>query len=243
MRKATRFGVGLVLVLSLGLIGFMLGMRIGAACCLPQFPGLAGGAIVLGYGLMGAVAAGTLAIPMAIYLPARWLVGTTLVLGVVGGGIAGVILQSYMASRAATAEHMRQAHERMNKFSVTLGFTDRTAARPYTQASFDWGAREYRIVRDGRTCSAALTGEQGARMLKALREVGGVMYADPYPCAGTLGAAVRKLDMTIPEATSPPTTARLAITAACLERYPALEAPFTAARDILAERQQPQSCD
>jgi len=243
MKKTTRFWVGLLFVLSIGLIGLMLGMRIGAACCMPENPGLAGGAIALGYGLMGAVACMLLALPAALYLPARWLVGCTLLLGVIGGVIAGLILQSLMASRAATAEHLRQAYERMNRFTVTLGYTDAAAVQPYAQATFDWDKREYRVSQNRQTCTVPLTGEQGAMMLKALRAVDGVMHKDPYPCAGTLGAVTRKLEMSIPEATSPPTNARLAITIACLQRYPALGEPFTAAEEILASNSRPRSCD
>ena len=80
-------------------------------------------------------------------------------------------------------------------------------------------------------------------MLGALRGVGGVMVKDAFPCAGTLGAVQYELEWHIQEALPPDTAGKLAITAACLEQYPQLVAPFEAAVEIDAHLAAKRTCE
>jgi hypothetical protein len=53
-RRRRRWPLALLLLLCLAFLGLGLGTSIGAACCVPEGSGLAGPAIALGYGVLGA---------------------------------------------------------------------------------------------------------------------------------------------------------------------------------------------
>jgi hypothetical protein len=120
MKKLSRILVGLLFVLSVAIIGFVVGMYIGGTCCVPENSGLAGGAIVIGYGLMGAAIAALVALGIARYLPAERLAVVTLITGVVGGVLGGSILKVYLDSRAETEAFMQDAYANLLKFRVEL---------------------------------------------------------------------------------------------------------------------------
>ena len=247
MNKTKRFLIGLVFVLSIMVIGLVLGMLIAGRCCVPADSGLAGGAIVVGYGVLSAGVGGLIALALAIYLPERWLVGSTVGLALVGTVLGGILGKVYLDARAETAAHLERAYEDMLKYRVTLVHTDAAPARPFQRIRFDWGERSYTVLGSGGehnpACTMRLSGAQGAKMLGALRAVEGVVYRHPAPCAGTPGAVQHELDMFIPEAKPPNSAAKLAITAACLDRYPALAEPFAVARQIHAVNDLPENCD
>jgi hypothetical protein len=113
---------------------------------------------------------------------------------------------------------------------------------PFEKISFDWSTQNFTATVNGRSCTVPVAGEDGVLMLGALREVEGVVYKDPFPCAGTLGEVLQELDMYIPEATGQPSVAQLAITEACLENYPALGQPMAAAIDIFERSELPADC-
>ena len=242
MKRLSKILAGLLFVLSVAVIGFVLGAYIGGSCCVPAGSGLAGGAIVLGYGVIGAIIAALAAVVVARYLPAEKLVAITLVTAVVGGVLGGVILKIYLDSRAETEAFMQDAYANMLKFRVELVPHEENPARPFEKISFDWGAQVFTATVDGRSCTVPIAGEDGALMLGALRDVEGVVYNDPFPCAGTLGEARQTLDMYIPEATGQPSVAQLALTAACLEDYPALGKPMAVAIDIFKRSDLPPDC-
>lgn len=247
MNTPSRWLYGLILVLAFAVIGFVLGVYIGGSCCVSSGAGLAGGAIVVGYGLMGSVAASIGAVLTARLLPSRRLRPVTLVTGVIGGVLAGVLINIYLDSRAATAEFMQQSYENMLKFHVEVAVTelptnDSSPAYPFDSVELDWRTRSVAAVVDGESCSSELAGEDAAAMLSALRGVEGVVYRDPFPCAGTLGAVQQTLTMQIAEATGQPSTADLALTEACLESHPELAKPARVAADVVKRVEWPADC-
>ena len=247
MKTTSRFAVGLVLVLSTMVIGLVVGMWIGGRCCTPADSGLAGGAIVMGYGVITAGLLGLIAIPLAVYLPKRGLVPLTVGLALAGGVLGSIIIKAYLHGQAEMAAHLEQSYANMLKYRITLVQTEAVTDQLFNRVTFDWGKRSYAVARMSggydQVCSETLTGEQGAQMLGALRGVEGVLHEDPFPCAGTLGAVEYELELFIPERTPPNTEAKLAITAACLERYPALGEPVTVAEEILSDSTLKQACE
>ena len=232
MKRHSKILVGVLFVLSIAIIGFVLGIYIGGSCCVPKNSGLAGGAIVVGYGVVGAGVAAVVATVVARYLPADRLVAVTLLTGVVGGVFGGVILKVILDSRAETEAFLQDAYANMLKFRVEL--VPQPAARPFAfeKISFDWAEQAFTATVDGRSCTAPLAGEDGALMLRALREVEGVVYRSPSPCDGTEGELLQTLDMYIPEATGKPSVADLSITRTCLDKHPSLGEPLAVATDI-----------
>lgn len=229
-------------VLALAVIGFVLGAYIGSSCCVPAGAGLAGGAMVVGYGVIGSMVAVIVAVVIARKLPARQLRIVTLVTGVIGGVFAAILIKIYLDSRAATAEFMQQSYATMLKFRVELSIADNNAAYPFDSIEMDWRTRSVAAVVSGQSCSSDLAGADAAKMLGALRGVEGVVYRDPAPCAGKPGAVQQTLNMHIAEATGQPSTADLALTAACLEAHPELAQPAAVAADIFARVEWPASC-
>ena len=70
MNWIARAGTGRVFVLSIAIIGLVLGKSIGGRCCTPADSGLAVGAIVFGYGIVGRVFCTAIAVAVVIKLPA-----------------------------------------------------------------------------------------------------------------------------------------------------------------------------
>jgi len=240
--RFTRIWIVLLLVPSLLVIGFMLGTMIGAKCCVPQGSGLAGPAIVLGYGVLGAGLALLTGILLAIKLPTAWLLGITLPAGIIGAVLAGILIKVVLDSNAKREEHLKDGYMRMSKFAVTIEPTAVATSRSFEQISFDWGSRSFSVMGNGQKCSEDLSGRQAVRMLGALRGAEGVLLKDPFPCAGTLGDVEQRLSWVIPESLPPDNIGELAITAACLRAYPELGKPLKVAEQIFRDSKEMESC-
>jgi hypothetical protein len=198
----------------------------------PAGSGLAGGAIALGYGVLGAGIGAVIAIVLAKYLSDRWLMGVTLPILPCALVLAGMTAKLILDSSEEQEAHLQRAYEKMNLFQVSLVQTDTAPQQVFERIDFDWKQRQYLLTTAEERCTVPLTGEQAVKMLGALRNVGGVMIKDAFPCAGTLGTVQYELEWNIQEAGPPHTSGKLAITAACLEQYPQLLAPFEAAVEI-----------
>ena len=242
MKKTPLLLVGLLFVLAIAVIGFVLGTYIGGTCCLPADSGLAGGAIVVGYGVLGSGIAAVVAALVAKALPPDRLVGITLVVGVVGGIFAGMLLKVYLDSRAQMDAHMQQAYAGMLKFRVALIPKSPAAAQPFRSIAFDWGRKQFKVTVNNQRCEVELQPEDAALMLGALRDVEGVVYRDPAPCADTAGDVQQLLDMYIPEASGDISKAKLSLTTGCLQKYPLLGEPMKIASDIFKRSDIPAQC-
>lgn len=246
MTRASRVALGALLVLAGAVCGFVAAAFLGAHCCVSPDSGLAGPAIVLGYGLLGAAGAGMAALLLSLALPPRGLIGLALPLAGIAAVLAGLGAKLYLQARAQTRAELQQAYARMPAFHATVTDTGNGSQRPFRRMALDWGERAYTVetVATGeRRCRLALSGPQAVRMLGALRKVELVLAETPHPCAGTVGPARQELAFVIPERQPPDTRVRLALTAACLVRFPTLGAPLTTARAIHAENGLPSVCD
>jgi hypothetical protein len=245
MTRRSRIVLGVVFVFFMMVCGLVAGAFVGGRFFVPPGSGLAGPAIALGYGLIGAGLAAVVGGVLAYVLPPKWFMGAALPVTVAGVILAIVIVNGYLRAEAETQAHLEEAYGKLNKFKVTLvHLNDGTA--PFKRMEADWSIRRYTAVSNdakARTCAAELSGEEAVALLGALRTVEGLVLKDRFPCAGTLGAVERELDWFIPEARPPDSAGRHAITAACAEQHPALREPFEAAAKIFRDGDHTKDCN
>lgn len=242
MKRRNRALCGLVLTVGLAGGSFALGAVVAARCCVADGSGLAGPAIVVGYGLIAAALGLLAGIGLGFWLPPRALRIATAVSGTVGAVVFALLGAAYLQSRADTRSHLEQAYAALPAFRLTLTHAHPSAPAPFRRVAVDWGERRY-LVEDGRrSCSTALSGAQAVAMLGALRQVEAVMLEDPFPCAGTLGAELHELTFFVPEGTPPNTEGTLRLTAACLERHPGLRAPVDVVGQLHQDNGWPDGC-
>ncbi len=238
MTRRKRIVLGVIFVVSLMICGLVVGTWVGGRVFVPPGSGLAGPAIALGYGLLGAGISGLAAFVLSIYLSPGRLLGIVLPVGVVGAVLAVLLGNAHLASRSESAAFLEKAYTELNAFRVTLV----DAGAPFQRLEADWNSRRYTAVANGKTCSATLSGKEAVALLSALRSVGGVVLKDAYPCAGTPGAAEREIEWYIPEHLPPDTAGKLAITDACASRFPELNEPFDAAARIFRHGDHRKEC-
>lgn len=89
-RRPRRWPFVLLLVVSLVWLGLVAGAAAGAAWLVPRDSGLAGGAMVLGYGVLGAAAGALLAGLLGWKVPHRALRTLTLVCALAALAVAGL---------------------------------------------------------------------------------------------------------------------------------------------------------
>ncbi|MEN3974428.1 hypothetical protein [Emcibacter sp. SYSU 3D8] len=232
MTRGKRIALGVVFVIFLVLCGLVAGTFVGGRFFVPPGSGLAGPAIALGYGLLGAAVAGVAGGLLAYFLPPKWLLGAALPVSVAGLLIGIKLTDIYLDSARAGQAHLEQAYNDLNKFRFVLVHHEPGA--PFQRLEADWGQRRYVVVSEGRQCAGPLSGKEAVALLGALREVEGLVYRTPDPCAGSTGSVERELDWFIPEHLPPDTQGKHAITASCAALHPELEKPFEAATEIFS---------
>lgn len=234
-----------LLVLSALPIGFALGAWLGGRFLLPDNAGLAGGAMVLGYGLLGvllALVAGIVAIRL---LDAARLKPVA----IVAGGLAACLL--VMAGlrinqqQAQSDGHFRQTVARLPPFElVFIGELGRGLSRfSYASRPNDW-----RVERaDGARCQAGLPNDKaGDRsrvdLLSALRglDVAGVLI-EPPACQ-QIGDVLATIEVEIREAMPPATAGQLRLTRACRDEFPEIDALFKAAQAVYQRHRRELDC-
>ncbi len=225
MTTGFRRTVAVLFTLCAAICGFAAGAWLGARFLVPPGSGLAGPAIVLGYGVVGAVAALIVGIVAAWRLKGRafhlaaWPV---IALGIVLGGSV-----SYAVFKAGEERDAYLAGQRASLpvFELSLAVTGTgPATLPFTRFDYDGDTHEFG-VRDtaGVACGGSLspTSEEKLTLLVALRQVEELLAREDEPCGDAAQASLR-LDFTIREHKPPDTTGAVAITEACLARHDAL---------------------
>jgi hypothetical protein len=194
MTRRRRIILGVLFVFFTTVCGFMAGLYIGGSFFLPPGSGLAGPAIVLGYGVVGAGLAGVVGVALAYFLPPNWFLGALLPIAVAGVVSSIILVKGYLRSQAQLQAHLEQGYENLNRFSVTLvHLTDQNA--PFKRMDADWEMRRYTAITNDakpKTCTAKISGREAVALLGALREVEGVLLQDAFPCAGTLRRYTRR---------------------------------------------------
>jgi hypothetical protein len=230
MKKRNRLLLGTVLAAGLALCCLLLGMFVAGKCCVPEGSGLAGPGIVLGWGLLagtgGLIAGGVL----GFTLPPRPLRIAAAAAGLGGTVVLALLVIATMKARSETQAHLESAYDRLPGFVLELVPAAGAEDAPFERFSVNWEQREATIVIDGETCRAPVTGEQAVALLGAIRTAEGVLYPTPDPCPRPDGPGLYRLRFVVTEGLPPQTRGEVAPDAACLQQWPALDAPMAEAK-------------
>jgi len=233
-------------VISSILPGLILGAWLGAQFLVPRDAGLAAGAMVLWYGLLGGLAAVVGALVLVRYLAASRLRFVALFMAG-----ASVVLLVWLTLRfvelgTERAEHRRQAVAMLPAFELALtGYLEPGLRRfIYTSQNNDWRIEKM----DGTLCEGGLPeGKAGDKarveLLSGLRglDVAGVLAAPPS-CQQT-GELLAMLTLTIHEAKPPVTEGSLSLTTACRVEIPEIAALLERVERVYRLHHKNLACD
>lgn len=215
-----------LLILSAGLAGMYLAFWIGVTFFAPKNAGLAAGAIILSYGLMGFVGAACIGAVAAFWLPKRKLRPAALILGfpviAVSAGLGIFAILHQIASREPD-----EAFAPAGNFALTMERVDRSDPYLFVEMRIDSKSRQWRQVGPAPQNKVCQGGIQSANLI-AIREALNAVLALPAEtragCASASQPAIKRLRWTVNDAgktttgTSEGTTGTLDISQACLSR-------------------------
>ena len=124
-------------------IGFAGGLAFGARAL-----GVADGASLLACGVAGAGLAATVMAAVAARLPARIARVATVIAAAVSFGILAFLVRDFGADRAARAEALAAAYQRLTPFKLRIESTI-SRRRPFSALLFDSATRGYTASRPG----------------------------------------------------------------------------------------------
>jgi hypothetical protein len=156
-----------LLVVALLWIGLAVGTAVGGWYFLPPGSGLAGPAMALGYGVIGAVAAGVLAGVLARTLPVRLVRGIAIVallLDAASVAFGAYRMASAQAERNAAAG-LDQPLPPASNFVLTAAVDEQDDMRRYREITIDgrtWEAQWIAVGPGAETCTVRLTGAEAA---------------------------------------------------------------------------------
>lgn len=248
--KTPRWVWAVLLVVAAVPVGFAFGAWIGGRFLVPDNAGLVGGAMVFWYGLLGlllALVAGVVAIRM---LDAARLRSVALVVA----GLAVVLLiaagPTINEQRAERDAHRQQMLAMMPPFELVLAGKVGGTIERFAYDSYDNGldGNDLHVwLASGKRCRGPLpAGRSGDRsrveLLTALRglDIAGVLV-DPPACQQA-GEVLARLDVEIRESTPPYTAGRLALTQACRDEIPEIDALFENVQAVYRRHRRDLEC-
>lgn len=226
----------LTVCVSLAAVGLLLGLWLAAQMGAGEGQGLAGGAIVLFWGLVGAL----LGLATGVGLFRSLTVGSrrVLLLLVAPAGIliVGLVVAGLLRSRADMRAHLEEAYERLPPFRIALSPGPEYRGGKTAAFTAEWPKRSVSFQAGERQCTGELTAPDAVKVLTALRNAEGVLYREDAPCGNGEGEGVAgtRLSFVITEARPPMTEADLRLNDSCLREYPALGEPSAALEKLLA---------
>ncbi len=220
--EAPRLILGVLLGVTLALIGFPLGVALGGIYLVPLGSGLAGPTIALSYGLVAVVITSVLSVVLAMYLPRPTLLAAAYMslggafVAVLGVGVRWLQLQRH-EQQALTASPGDTA------FRLEMQVADAVSNRVFRSISIDAGERTVRVVSvaDSRRCRSPLASDQYQGLLEVLQPVDRLLSEGADLCPD-MTAVEYTLEWTFQgaKAASPP--ARLQLSGECLSSRLAL---------------------
>lgn len=182
-KKRTLFGI--LLTLAFAISFFMLGAFLAGKLGMAKSQGLAGGAIVLGYGLIAGIIGIILGVVLSRFLSARWLVTLCIFFGLVASVLFWRIFTAVSDSRSQSRAQLEQAYDNFPKFQVLIVQSDRSHYLSFERMQMDWANRNYQLSADGKQCTVEMSGEQALKMLSALRPKENTVLDEAFPCAAS----------------------------------------------------------
>jgi len=228
-----RLAILLALGLSLALCGFATAAWLASIGGAGKGQGLAGGAIVLGYGVLGAIA-GVLLVPLLYQrLAKRFPLRVLIICGLPASLVLVTLLGGWLVARQQSQAHLEQAYARLPAFRLKIERGPASRETGFQRFEADWGTQTYTVSVADRQCQGSLSGKDAVALLTALRTAESVLYKNAKPCLDGADETLQHLHFLIPEARPPETRHDVRISAACLRQYPALGSPHTAASSFI----------
>lgn len=222
--RPNRLAWGSLLVISLGLMGIIAGAFLGARFFIPDNAGLAGGAMVLWYGILGSLVGIAAGAALARWLPRPWLPRSAIACGI--GGLAALTFIGVAVSKSAKEQQTarKESLENLLRFEFDLNWSVDHDDRPFDRLVYRSNTNTMTVVgRDRETSTGTLPLETRATLLGILREfdLSGVLR-EPPNCQQTR-PQIGELRLTIYEGMPPNTSGQLKITETCLNEIPELQ--------------------
>lgn len=218
-----------LLILAALPVGFALGGWTGARLLVPENVGLAGGAMVFWYGVLGMLLVLVAAVVAIRTLGATGLKRASLTTAVLGSGVLVVLGLAVSDAQRESETHRQLAMARLPPFELLLVGNIGDELHRFAYASEE---NELRVrLADDRQCGGSLpagkSGDQSrVELLSALRglDVAGVLV-EPPACQ-QVGEVLATLEIEIRETKPPATAGSLQLTRACRDSYRAIDALF-----------------
>ena len=237
-----RLGLGVLFVGATAVCGFAFGAWLGARFFVPAGSGLAGPAIVLGYGLGGALLTACVAASVARQTPYRLLVGLALAFTPVAAILVGLAGRAYVQAQAEGQAALEEAYAQLPKFGFVLLNYGALGRGPLERIAYDAETNDLAVTEiGGRVCHAALSGPQKVDVLTGLRNLEIFLAGSPEPCAGR--KPTHRFTFSIVEAKPPNTEIDLRFDAACLGANAAIRDAVGAAELAYVETRPTMKCE
>ena len=239
-----------ILILSIGLAGLYLGFWMGAYST-PRGAGLAGGAIVLGYAVMGFVGCAVAGTFISFRLQPRTLRNASLIIGapVV---ILYLVLTVNALTKAAAEREPDEAFAPAGEFTVTMERVDRSDPYLFIQMHVDSNSRKWEQTGpapENKVCSAKIKSKDLIEIraaLDALLALGKEKLAD---CTGAGEPLIKRLrwhliDGQMPQGgSSLPQKGSLDVNATCLRQYFEIGRTFSLVEKISLQSNNKVTCE
>lgn len=222
--KRPRWGYGILFSLMLAPVGMLVAAYGGARFLVPADAGMAAGAMVLLYGILGLVAGIVSGAVLAVFLPDGWLRRMALVTLVAGLGAFGIMAKGFLSASHKQQQAREETLKNLPSFEFVLSWSADDEKRPFTR--FEYRSMDNSVL--VKTAGSApqertVSLEARSTFLSILREfdLSGILR-NPHPCQQT-GPQIGELTLTIHEALPPKTSGRVIITRDCLKEIRELE--------------------
>jgi hypothetical protein len=189
---------GVLFILCMLWIGLAAGTAIGARF-VPPGSGLAGPAIALGYGVLGAVMTGLLAGLLTARLPARRLraaAAASALLAVLILGWTGWAMIAQLAERRAESGLDRPLPP-PSPFRIEAHLSEADSMRSFRELSVDgsdWTFRYVAVGPEAAACTGQLIADEAAQLQERLGAVEQRISNGEQPCAATVGPELMTID-------------------------------------------------
>ena len=227
----------LIIMLGFAVPGLLLGALYAGKSGATEGAGLAGGAIVLGYGLIGAVAAALIGLLISLRLPDAMLPRTAALMGVLFVGFA-----IYATVRIRSAQNARldppEAYDGIPRFTLTLERTENADPVLAKRLTVDSQERRWTsVLPDGRVCSAQASAApllKAAGALEAFLEATGGDVACPNEPEEILGWDL--------QSDTGRSSGSVELTSACLQSSPEAQVLVFALQQVSMRSDAPTRC-
>lgn len=240
-----------LLILSLGLAGTYLGFWIGAAYFVPKSSGLAGGAMVLGYAVLGFVGFAIAGAILAFRLHGRTLRNTALIIGspVL---LLYLVLTASALIKAAAEREPDAAFASAGNFSIAMERLDRSDPYLFIRMQVSSETRKWEQTGPApvhKVCSARIKAKDLIEIRRALDTLLALDAEKLADCRGAAEPAVKRLHWDLIDEGMPQGGSALAkkgtldVSSTCLQRHFEIARTFSLVERISLQSDSKVSCD